>query len=103
MNFSQVFSLGFMPHGHCYLWNPVLLGLMGGSDTVIGISYFLISAGLVFLTNRIKLSFNLIFIAFGLFIGACGLGHFIDVMTIWYPYYWATAAVRIVTATASFS
>src|SRR5690242_6190049 len=91
----------FMPHGHCYLWNPFLLWTMAGSDTLIAVAYFTISILLIFLVKKANIPFERVFLAFGIFISACGAGHLIDLLTLWYPFYWVTAAVRVVTATAS--
>ena len=33
-------SDGFMPHGHCYLWNPGLVWLHVTSDVIIGVAVF---------------------------------------------------------------
>lgn len=92
---------GFMPHGHCYLWKPELLWTITGSDLLIGLSYVSISISLVYLVWRARLPFQKVFLAFGLFIAACGAGHFLDIVTTWHPYYWLTAVFRVVTAIAS--
>jgi light-regulated signal transduction histidine kinase (bacteriophytochrome) len=41
------------------------------------------------------------FLAFGLFIVACGFTHFMDIVTLWKPIYWLSAYVKIITAVAS--
>ena len=40
-------SDGFMPHGHCYLWNTRLVLLHVISDCLIGLAYFSIPITLV--------------------------------------------------------
>ena len=45
--------------------------------------------------------FSWILVAFGAFIIACGGTHFVEVITLWKPYYWLSANVKIVTAIAS--
>jgi putative methionine-R-sulfoxide reductase with GAF domain len=40
-------------------------------------------------------------LAFGTFIGACGLTHYMEVFTLWVPDYWLSGAVKVVTAVAS--
>jgi signal transduction histidine kinase len=95
-----------MPHGHCYLWLPSMVWLQVISNSVIGISYVVISSLLVyFVWKRKDLPFDWMFMAFGLFIVACGVGHFIDVITLWRPMYWLagiekgfTALVSVLTA-----
>jgi signal transduction histidine kinase len=95
------FGGGFMPHGHCYLWTPAMVWAQVLSNAVIGLAYLSISATLVHIVRQVKLPFSWVYIAFGVFILACGLTHFFDVATVWHPIYWADAAVRIVTAVAS--
>jgi C4-dicarboxylate-specific signal transduction histidine kinase len=92
---------GFMPHGHCYSWNPALVDTMVTSDLLIGIAYVSISLSLYLLVRKIRLPFSSMFIAFGLFIGACGATHFMEVFTLWHPVYWVAALVKVITAVAS--
>ena len=37
---------GFMPHGHCYLWNPSLVWTMVATDLLIGVAYVSIALSL---------------------------------------------------------
>jgi PAS domain S-box-containing protein len=74
---------------------------MAGSDLLIGLSYLCISIALLYLVRRMRLPFRAMVLAFGLFIAACGFGHFVDIATIWYPVYWLSAIVRVTTALAS--
>lgn len=100
--FRELFSSdGFMPHGHCYLWRPELVWLHVVSDTFIGLAYVTISLTLASLVRRIKLPFSPMFLAFGLFIGACGLTHFWSVWNVWEPAYWSAGVVKAITALAS--
>jgi signal transduction histidine kinase len=92
---------GFMPHGHCYLWSPALVWTMVVTDALIGIAYVSISLCLYFLVRRIKLPFSTMFLAFGIFIAACGATHFMSIYTLWQPDYWLDALIKIVTALAS--
>jgi signal transduction histidine kinase len=91
----------FMPHGHCYLWKPGLVWLHAVSDTLIGGAYVLISFVLYALVRRIRLPFSTMVVAFGAFIGACGLTHFMEVWNIWNSAYWLAGWVKAVTAFAS--
>jgi signal transduction histidine kinase len=95
------FGGGFMPHGHCYLWTPAMVWTQVASNTLIGLAYLSISAVLTYLVWRVKLPFSAVYVAFGVFILACGMTHFLDVATVWHPIYWADAGVRVVTAVAS--
>lgn len=92
---------GFMPHGHCYLWQPGLIFTHVASDFLIGLAYLAISILLYILVRRIRLPFGPIFIAFGVFIAACGVTHFMSIWTLWYPDYWLSGMVKVVTAAAS--
>ncbi len=93
----------FMPHEFCYLGNPMLITTHMVSDLLIGISYVVISLTLVYLVRASAggIPFHWMFLAFGTFIIACGGTHFMEVVTLWKPYYWASAYVKVVTAAAS--
>lgn len=91
----------FMPHGHCYLWKPDLLAIHAISDLLIGLAYFGISITLYVLVRKIKLKFSRVILAFGLFIGACGMTHFMEVWNLWHADYWLSGAVKVITAIAS--
>ncbi|MEP0871241.1 PAS domain S-box protein [Trichocoleus desertorum AS-A10] len=95
-------SSGFMPHGHCYLWRPGLVGLHLVSDALIALSYYSIPIMLVyFVHKRRDIPFDWIFWMFGLFIVACGTTHIIDIWTLWHPVYWLAGLVKAITALAS--
>lgn len=95
-------SQSFMPHGHCYLWNPGLVVLEVASNGLIGVSYLVISTTLAVLVYRLRdIPFKLVYLAFGLFIVTCGFTHFLDIWVIWVPTYWVDAFVRAITAAAS--
>jgi PAS domain S-box-containing protein len=93
---------GFMPHGHCYLWTPSLVLLEVVTNALIGLAYVSIAASLAYIVSKIEdLPFERMYLAFGVFILSCGITHFFDVLTIWYPIYWADGGVRVLTAVAS--
>jgi len=96
-------SNDFLPHGYCYLWNSKLLSLHMVSDLLIGLSYVGISMMLWYMVRRFKrhLPFHWIYIAFGVFIVACGITHFMEVIVLWFPYYWVAGTIKAVTAIAS--
>ena len=100
---SELFSTSFfMPHGHCYLWQPAMLWTQVLTNALIGLSYVAIAGMLVLLARRVKdLPFRPVYLAFGTFIIACGITHFMDVWVIWEPYYWLDGSIRFVTAAAS--
>ncbi len=98
-------AYGFAPHGYCFLWDTRLVTLHVVSDALIGLSYVSISLTLLYLVSRIyrDLPFRWIFIAFGGFIIACGMTHFLDIWTLWYATYWLSGTVKLITAVASLS
>ncbi|MGL5193677.1 MAG: hypothetical protein ACRC8Y_08740, partial [Chroococcales cyanobacterium] len=94
---------GFIPHGHCYLWKPSLVWLHVTSDTLIGIAYVAISTSLAYFVYKARqnIPFHWMFLAFGAFIIACGMTHFLAVWTLWNPTYWLSGDVKLITAIAS--
>jgi diguanylate cyclase (GGDEF)-like protein/PAS domain S-box-containing protein len=100
---TNVTSESFIPHGVCFLWNKQLLALSVVSDSVIFVSYLAISLTLVLLVVRQRkaIPFAWIFVAFGLFIIACGFTHAMDVLVLWIPLYWLAADIKLITALAS--
>jgi len=101
--FTRLFGQNsFMPHGHCYLWDPGLMRLHFMSDFLIAAAYFVIPVALLlFVQKRRDLPFNWMFICFGIFIVACGMTHVMEIITLWKPYYWISGIVKAITALAS--
>jgi len=92
----------FIPHGHCYLWKPQLVGLHLVSDLLIAIAYFSIPSLLIyFVCKRRDVPFHKVFFLFSSFIILCGLGHLLEVWTLWYPAYWLTGIEGALTALVS--
>jgi two-component system, sensor histidine kinase and response regulator len=92
----------YMPHGHCYLWQTPLVGLYVISDALIAIAYFSIPAMLIyFVSKRSDMPFSRVFALFGAFIIFCGVGHLLDIVTLWYPIYWISGIERALTALIS--
>ena len=100
---SQLLSSdGFMPHGHCYLWNPGLVWLHVISDGLTALAYTSIPFTLVYLARKRRdIPFNWMFLCFGMFIIACGATHVMEIWTLWTPTYWLSGVVKAVTAAAS--
>lgn len=90
-----------MPHGHCYLWHPGLLWSHVISDFLIGAAYVSISLSIYALVKKIRIPFSAIVLSFGVFIGACGATHFMEIWNVWHADYWLAAVVKIITASAS--
>ncbi|WPN63414.1 HAMP domain-containing sensor histidine kinase [Pseudomonas sp. P9_35] len=92
----------FMPHGHCYMWRPDLLWTNVIADGLIVLSYVTIPFTLLYFIHKRKdVPFDWMLAAFGVFILACGTSHVMEILTIWQPYYWLTALVKVITAIAS--
>ncbi len=95
-------SRAFIPHGHCYLWRPELVGLHVMGDALIAIAYYSIPITLVyFVRKRVDLPFNWIFLLFGAFIVACGTTHLLEIWTLWHPTYWLSGLIKAITAVIS--
>ncbi|HEY9707821.1 MAG TPA: PAS domain S-box protein, partial [Oculatellaceae cyanobacterium] len=92
----------FIPHGHCYLWKPELVGLHIVSDALTAVAYYSIPLTLTyFVAKRRDVPFNWIFLMFGAFIVSCGTGHVMDIWTLWHPNYWLSGFVKAFTALVS--
>ncbi|BBD60821.1 two-component sensor histidine kinase [Nostoc sp. HK-01] len=101
--FNSFLSENFIPHGHCYLWQPELVWLHILSDSIIAFSYYSIPLMLVyFVRKREDIPFKNIFILFGAFIISCGTTHLIEIWTLWHPYYWLSGSIKALTAIISF-
>jgi signal transduction histidine kinase len=100
---ATTFETPFLPHGYCYLWNRPLLYTHVISDLLIGLSYVAISLALAYFVykSRKDIPFSAMFVAFGVFIIACGLTHFMEIWTLWRPDYWASGGLKAITAAAS--
>ncbi len=98
-------ATNFLPHWYCFAGNTRLLWTNVIADLFIGLSYVAISLTMVRLVWRARgdLPYSGIFWAFGVFIVSCGITHFLEIVTIWKPVYWLSAAAKVVTAVASVS
>ena len=98
-----VLSSQFLPHSFCYLNDKKLIALHVTTDTLIWLSYVGISCTLVYLVwrTRREIPFSWVFLAFGLFIVACGFTHFMEIVVLWQPLYWLSGDVKAITAVAS--
>ncbi len=112
MNISDYFSVqvldrslnlvAFIPHGHCYLWQPGLVWLHNASDSIIALSYYSIPGTLIyFVKKRQDLPFDWVFLLFGAFIILCGSGHLMEIWTLWHPDYWQEGILKALTALVS--
>ncbi len=99
----NLFSSDFLPHFYCYLGRRGLVWTHVVADSMIGLAYVMISVTLAYLVYRGRRSipFHWMFLAFGLFIVACGGTHFMEVITIWNPVYVLSGGVKVLTALVS--
>ncbi len=92
----------FIPHGHCYLWKPELVGLHIVSDALTALAYYSIPLTLTyFVAKRRDVPFNWIFLLFGAFIISCGTTHIMEIWTLWHPNYWLSGLLKAFTAVVS--
>ncbi len=93
----------FMPHGHCYLWQPATLWLNVGSDALIATCYFAIPVVLYAYVRRrrFEIAFSWIALMFAGFIFLCGATHAMEIWTVWNPIYRLAGALKLVTGVVS--
>ncbi|MFC5271779.1 hypothetical protein [Adhaeribacter terreus] len=95
-------SVGFIPHGHCFFWQPAILATNVLGDGLTALAYLSISPVLFFLTKKRKdLNRKSTFVLFALFILLCGITHFIDLVTIWTPIYRVQGLLKVLTGLVS--
>ncbi|MEG4274215.1 MULTISPECIES: ATP-binding protein [unclassified Microcoleus] len=98
----KMFPNYFIPHGHCYLWKPGLVGLHVLSDGLIAVAYFLIPITLIYIVKkRQDVPFDWVFMLFGSFIVCCGITHIMEIWTLWHPNYWFSGFLKAITALIS--
>ena len=100
---SSFSNPNFMPHGHCYLWQPEILWTHVVSDMIIAASYYAIPVVLtIFLYKRKQaIPFPGIVGLFVAFIFLCGTTHLIRIYVTWVPLYEFEAVVKALTAFVS--
>ncbi|MBD2113811.1 MULTISPECIES: PAS domain-containing sensor histidine kinase [Cyanophyceae] len=99
---QSLLSGPYIPHGHCYLWQPGLVWLHLLSDALIALSYWMIAGALVyFVKRRPDVPFRPLFWLFATFIAACGATHLLAVWTLWFPTYWVSGTMKALTALVS--
>ena len=102
--FGRLFASDFMPHGHCYFWQPALLWLHAASDGLIALAYYSIPLTLVyFVRQRRGFRWGGLFLMFGAFILACGTNHLMLIWNLWHSTYRLEGALKALTAILSVS
>ena len=96
-------SRGYMPHGHCYLWQPAVLWLNVAADALIALSYFTIPVILYYFVRKRRHDSPLAGVAllFAAFILLCGTTHVLGIWTVWNPDYRLDGMVKLVTGAVS--
>jgi PAS domain S-box-containing protein len=93
---------GLTPRGFCLLWEPGLLWLNALADLGIGSAYFAISLALFsIIRRRSDVKFRPMVLLFATFVLLCGIGHWLDLLTLWVPAYGVEGLVKAVTAASS--
>ena len=92
----------YTPRRVCMNYEPDVIWLSVISDSLIALSYFSIPVALVYFVRRRRdVTYNWVFVAFAVFIVACGTTHVFNVIAIWQPYYRLDAWIKALTALAS--
>jgi PAS domain S-box-containing protein len=99
----EILSSAYMPHLYCYLGSTRLAWTHAIADSVIGLAYLVISGTLGYLLYRGRgdVPFHRLFIAFAVFIIACGASHLLEALAVWIPVYVLSATTKVITAIAS--
>ena len=93
---------GYIPHGHCYLWQSELVWLHILADGFTALAYYSIPALLIyFVRQRPDVRFNKLIWLFSAFIITCGTTHLMAIWTVWYPTYWLSGALKAIMAIVS--
>lgn len=110
-SFGMLSTSGFMPHRMCLYGSPFLVWFNAIADEIIAICYLAIPLILirVFIhgisiqpADSTKISHATVLLPwFSAFIICCGMTHQMDVITLWYPFYYMDAILRGFTVIAS--
>lgn len=101
-NLQMLMDSPFMPHGHCYFWEPWIMWSHAISDSIIALAYFIIPVSLIKIVRRRNdFIYKWMLALFAIFIFGCGATHVMDVINIWEPWYRTDSAIRVITALAS--
>lgn len=103
-SFRWLFSSeNFMPHGHCFFWQPGTLWLNVGSDALIAAAYFAIPLTIYFFMRQRKaeIRYSWVPTMFAAFIFLCGATHVMEIWTVWNPVYRIAGALKLVTGAVS--
>lgn len=97
--FGRLFSSDYMPHGHCFFWQPSLVWLHVVSDSLVAAAYFSIPFILYyFIRLRPDVKARGLILMFAGFILACGTTHILSVWDIWHSAYRLEGLMKAITA-----
>lgn len=95
-------NTGFMPHGHCYLWTPGIVGTMSTSDIVIGFGYYVIPVVMLHIAGQVQPSIMRgIAWLMAAFVLTCGNTHWAALIVTWAPFYYRQAMIEVLCAIAT--
>ena len=101
MDIPSLFT-DFMPHGHCFLWNPWVLWTSVVSDALIFLSYFSIPITLLYFLFKLpEIKYWSIITLFAAFILGCGFTHLVEIWNMWHGNYFFIAICKAITALLS--
>lgn len=95
-------SVSFTAHGYCLFWQKGLVALHVMSDSLIAFAYIMIPIIILLFVHRKQISENkLLFLLFAAFILVCALTHLMDIVVIWYPWYYLQGLILAFAAVVS--
>ncbi len=103
---SSLFSSKYLPHRYCYMAQPGLVWTNAVTDALIGVSYCVIFICMLMVVRKLRpipemRPYLWILLSFGAFIIACAGTHIMDVITVWWPFYPLSAAIKVLCAAVS--
>ena len=99
---TPFFGNNLVPHEHCYLWQPELVGLHLLSDALATLASYSIPLILFyFVRKRQAFPFTWLSVPFSVAIVAYGTMHLMEIWTLWYPLYWLSSAIKLTTVAVS--
>ncbi len=96
---SSFASSPFIPHEHCYFWNPETMYLNIISALLIALSYYAVAITLIyFVQKRRDLPHASQFLLFSVLLVSCGTIYIMDVWTPWHSHYGLSGFLKAFTA-----
>ena len=104
--FEQLTNLlavnGYLPHGYCISWSPLLVTIYVVSDVLIFLAYFSMPLAIAyFARQRTDFPYRWLLWMFAAFIMACGATHLMGAVVLWVPMYALDALLKAITAIIS--